>query len=393
MRRLTTVFLIISAIVAPLAAQQDRLETFQASFASSNLQTKLEILRAADGDDPATFGPLYGQALSFAVSNADSLSSEPLLREIALVAVNRIAAGRYEPAVNDLWRLFRSYDETTGRIQILNVLGDLAGANEQTIDFMNAWVETQNNLTSAGTRVDLQVLMAAVEALGRIGSASSFESVLDVILVQYPDFVTETALTALASLDGEPLELATDVIVRKSVSEKRAPFLFLIENDFLQDGDKLELARRTLANALLLRPQELVEQEEARQVRFAAAEVLRAGEYTEATGEVIRHFNETVLEFDRGRIPKNRLLEAIATLGAMGTPEAATRLTDYLELLNTFTEIDRPYDTQVLLAVITNLAILDSPSSYNALFFTTLLENYPRRVRDAAREAMESVSQ
>ncbi|MCG8478074.1 MAG: hypothetical protein MI724_03190, partial [Spirochaetales bacterium] len=127
--------------------------------------------------------------------------------------------------------------------------------------------------------------------------------------------------------------------------------------------------------------------------RFAAAEVLRAGEYAEATGEVIRHFNETVLEYDRDRIPKNRLLEAIATLGAMGTPEAATRLTDYLELLNTFTEIDRPYDTQVLLAVITNLEILDSPSSYNALFFTTLLENYPRRVRDAAREAMESVSQ
>ncbi len=393
MRRLTTVFLVISAIVAPLAAQQDRLETFQASFASSNLQTKLEILRAADDDDPATFGPLYGQALSFAVSNADSLSSEPLLREIALVAVNRIAAGRYESAVNDLWRLFRSYEETTGRIQILNVLGDLASANEQTIDFMNAWVDTQNNLTIAGTRVDFQVLTAAVESLGRIGSASSFEAVLDVILVQYPDFVTETALTSLGSLDGEPLELATDVIISKSVSEKRAPFLFLMESDFLQDADKLELARRTLANALLLRPQELVEQEEARQVRFAAADVLRAGEYAEAAGEVIRHFNETVLEYDRDRIPKSRLLEAIATLGAMGTPEAATRLTDYLELLNTFTEIDRPYDTQVLLAVITNLAILDSPGSYNALFFTTLLENYPRRVRDAAREAMESVSQ
>lgn len=393
MRRLTTVFLIISAVAAPLAAQQDRLETFQASFASSNLQTKLEILRAADGDDPATFGPLYGQALSFAVSNADSLSSEPLLREIALVAVNRIAAGRYEPAVNDLWRLFRSYEETTGRIQILSVLGELAGANEQTIDFMNAWVDTQNNLTAAGTRVDLQVLTAAVEALGRIGSASSFSPVLDVILLQYPDFVTQTARTSLESLGGEPLEIATDVILGKSVSEKRAPFLFFIENDYLQDADKLELARRTLANALLLRPQELVEQEEARQVRFAAAAVLRDGAYSEATGEVIRHFNETVLEYDRDRIPKNRLLEAIATLGAMGTPEAATRLTDYLELLNTFTEIDRPYDTQVLLAVITNLSILGSPSSYNALFFTTLLENYPRRVRDAAREAMDSVSQ
>ena len=96
---------------------------------------------------------------------------------------------------------------------------------------------------------------------------------------------------------------------------------------------------------------------------------------------------------DRERITKNRLLEAIATLGSMGTAEAAERLTDYLELLNTYTEIDRPYDTQIMLATISNLQRLDAPSSYNALFSTTLLENYPRRVRDAAREAMLSVAQ
>ena len=46
-----------------------------------------------------------------------------------------------------------------------------------------------------------------------------------------------------------------------------------------------------------------------------------------------------------------------------------------------------------MLAVIQNLQILDVPASYNALFYTTLLENYPSRVRDAAREAMQAVSQ
>ena len=77
----------------------------------------------------------------------------------------------------------------------------------------------------------------------------------------------------------------------------------------------------------------------------------------------------------------------------MDTDAAAARLTEYLELLNTYTEIDRPYDTQIMLATIANLQLLDRPASYNALFSTSILENYPRRVTDAARQAMQSVAQ
>jgi hypothetical protein len=142
-----------------------------------------------------------------------------------------------------------------------------------------------------------------------------------------------------------------------------------------------------------LRPQEQAVQEEARRIRFLAATIIREGQYADATAVAIRHFNETVLEFERGRIARDRLLEAIGTLGAVGTEDAAIRLAEYLELLNTYTEIDRPYDTQIVLSTISNLQILDYPSSYNALFATMLLENYPRRIRDAAEAAMRSVAQ
>jgi hypothetical protein len=393
MRRLFLSAMAFLLVIAAATAQSDRLETFQSSFSSANLQTKLEILRASDGEDPAAFGPLYGQALSYVVSNAEMLEAEQLLREIALVSIRRIEAGAYRAAVNDLWRLYRLYEETTARIEVIGVLASLAGDSPATIDGMNEWVLTQNNLTRSGTRVDLQVLAAMTGALGEIGDTSSFPAVLDVILVGYPDFVSDTALDSLGRLDGVPLEMATAFVIDQDIPDRYAPFAFFMENDYLTEADRLELARVTLGDTLRLRPQEQAVQEEARRIRFLAATIIREGQYADATAVAIRHFNETVLEFERGRIARDRLLEAIGTLGAVGTEDAAIRLAEYLELLNTYTEIDRPYDTQIVLSTISNLQILDYPSSYNALFATMLLENYPRRIRDAAEAAMRSVAQ
>ena len=393
MRRLIFVLYLYVVLVAGLVAQVDRLETFQSNFSSANIQTRLEILRAADAEDPAEFGPLYGQALSFVVSNAEDLTGEPMLREIALKAIDRIDEGAYTPAVNDLWRLFDSYDETSARIEIMGVLGSLATERPQETGYIAEWVATQNKVRQASGDVDLQVLTAAVTALGELGAPVAFEPVLDVILIQYPDFVTDIARAAIDQLEGSPLEQASAAMRDKDVTDKPAAFLFFMGEDYLDDADKPELARIALNDALRVQPNDTREQEALRQLRFAATAVIREAEYDEATNAVIRHFNETVLEYDRGRIPKNRVLEAIAALGAMGTEAASLRLTDYLELLNTYTERDRPYDTQILLATIRNLETLDFPSSYNALFLTQILENYPDRVREAAREAGRAVSQ
>ncbi len=374
-------------------AQVDPLETFQANFSSSNLQTKLEILRAADSQDAAAFGPLYAQALSYVVSNAEELVDEPLLRQIALAAINRIDEGGYAQAVNDLWRLFRLHDETTARIQVISVLGRLAGDNLQVIEYINDWIRTQNNLTRAGSSIDLQVMTATLDAVNALGSETSFPQIVDTILIQYPDFVNDAALAALENLAGNPVELASTAVTSRDVAAKRASLDFFLTSDYLTDADKAEVSRVALSNALSTVASGAEERAEVQLIRFTATQYLREAGYAEATSVLIRHFNETVLEWDRNRIPKTRVLEAIAALGAMGTTEAAERLTDYLELLNTYSELDRPYDTQIVLATIANLEILDSPSSYNALFFATLLENYPDRIKDAARQAMAAVSQ
>lgn len=374
-------------------AQSQRLEMLQSSFETVDRETKLEVLRTADGDDAATFGPLYAQALNYVIDNAENLSSEQVLREIASISVRRIAEGQYTSAADQVWRLFGLYEETSARIQIAEVLAGLVDPESATVDAMNEWVLRQNNLSRGGTRIDLQVLTAMTETLGSLGSPSSFTALLDVILAEYPEFVTVVAQSSLGNLDGDPVPMATEAVRSRDVDERLTPFAFFMEGDFMEAEEKAELAQIALSDALLLRPQSRELQQEVRNIRFLATDVLRRVGYEAATGVLIRHFNETVLEYDRDRVVLSRVLDAISALGATGSETAAQRLTEYLELLNTYTEISRPSNTQLMLSVISNLERLDFPLSYDALFSVTLLDSYPSRVQDAAREAMNSVVQ
>ena len=61
MRRLILATVIVLACGMTLPAQTDRLETFQASFASSNLQTKLEAFEEADEGFTAKVGRSVGR--------------------------------------------------------------------------------------------------------------------------------------------------------------------------------------------------------------------------------------------------------------------------------------------------------------------------------------------
>ncbi|HKK49001.1 MAG TPA: hypothetical protein VJ932_07880, partial [Alkalispirochaeta sp.] len=322
--------------------QSERLEMLQSSFDSADRGTKLEVLRTADNEDAETFGPLYAQALSYVINNAEDLSAQQALRDIAGIAVDRIAEGGYSAAAGEVWRLFGVYEETSARIEIAQELPDLVDPDSAVVDEMNEWVLRRNTLSRGGATIDRQVLAAMTEALGSLGSSSSFRAVLDVILTDYPGFISSAARTSLENLNGDPVEMAGDVVISRDIADRSAPFEFFMNEDYLQEAQKAELAVTVLDDALNVRPQSTELQEELRQIRFMAANVLRDAQHEPATDVLIRHFNETVLEYDRGRVVRSRVLEAASALGATGSEAAAQRLTEYLELLNTYTEIDGP---------------------------------------------------
>lgn len=390
-RRIIALLLIM--LLSSLAVAQEtnrRLEAFQENFREGSQPIKLQILQQAGELPPAEMGPLYGQALEYVVSNSPSLRNDAILQEIAGLTVDGIVASMHTDSLENLWLLFEEYQDIQARQRILAALADVGQGDEQTVFFVNGWVQAQNNIKRAGTVPDIQVMLAAVEAINELGDPTSFPVLVDTVLVQYSALISETAREGLFTLASDPVAQANQMIADRNAQDKQQVIDFFLAADELSGEQRAEIALGTLQDALSITTRSVVIVRELRQVRYRAVDYLREEEYPPASRALIDHFNDVFLAFDRGQVRKVYVLDAIAALGTVGTEEAAGRLSELLELLNTYTENDRPYDTEITMATILNLEQLGHPVAYDSLFYASLLD-YPAAVKDAAREAMAAI--
>ncbi|MFP4536457.1 MAG: hypothetical protein ACLFNP_12080 [Spirochaetaceae bacterium] len=398
MKRLLVLLLILITVAGFAQDGEDQsdnqsslVERYIANFRDANLRTKVGILEASEEEALQEMAPLYAEALSYLVSNANDIRRDTTLQEMTDFVVEKVAEAEYAPAAEPLWQLFLNRQESVARVSILQAISATGQENQQVVVNLNQWISDRNRLKAGGDDVDLQVFHQAVVTAGELGSASSYPVLLEARLQQYAERISNSAVEAMQSLEGDEVQLAIDALAGRDPEEKMEAFSFLVRSGLYSAEEEPVIAQAALNQALEATVSEPTVTAELRQLRYEAAQVISDAGHSDATRTMIRHFNQTVLEYDRGVTTRQRVLEAVAGLGAMDTDEAAVRLTDYLELLNTYTELDRPYDTEIVMAVIRNLERLGRPGSYNALFYCTLLD-YPSRVKDAAREAMRAVS-
>jgi N-acyl-D-aspartate/D-glutamate deacylase len=176
-------------------------------------------------------------------------------------------------------------------------------------------------------------------------------------------------------------------VIEDGFPQEKLPALnWAMEQETLSNEEKSVIAQKALSEGLTqLSDQE--KQKQLRELRYEAARRLTELGRSEASSLVIEHFDRTNVEVDRDIASKSNLLEAIACVGAMGTREAAVRLSLYLEVLNTYKENGQKVDEQVALAVIKNLGILGDEVAFDHLLYTMYLD-YPRSVKQAAREVL-----
>ncbi len=398
MKRLLVLLLILITVAGFAQDGEDQsdnqsslVERYIANFRDANLRTKVGILEASEEEALQEMAPLYAEALSYLVSNANDIRRDTTLQEMTDFVVEKVAEAEYAPAAEPLWQLFLNRQESVARVSILQAISATGQENQQVVVNLNQWISDRNRLKAGGDDVDLQVFHQAVVTAGELGSASSYPVLLEARLQQYAERISNSAVEAMQSLEGDEVQLAIDALAGRDPEEKMEAFSFLVQSGLYSAEEEPVIAQAALNQALEATVSEPTVTAELRQLRYEAAQVITDAGHSDATRTMIRHFNQTVLEYDRGVTTRQRVLEAVAGLGAMDTDEAAVRLTDYLELLNTYTELDRPYDTEIVMAVIRNLERLGRPGSYNALFYCTLLD-YPSRVKEAAREAMRAVS-
>jgi hypothetical protein len=393
MRRTVAIVVVVCLSVFAAAAQdtQKVLDTFKRNFAIASLDVKIQILQdAAASKGSVDLGPLYQQAVDFVLDNSSFLSSDPRFRQLAAVASDQIATAAYQPAKFSLWKLFQTDTDTTLRVRIATSLGAIGAGDAEIVGDFNHFLDTQNTTFSTGKGPDVQVVGATVQAMGKLGDPSSFPFLFTAMNLEYSDQITASAKAALLAIKGDLKDMLIGVIKSGLIQEKRKALTMGLDSDTLSSDAKGQVAEYALDVSLHTGANDPTSKGLLRDMRSASAGALKDRNRSSATALLIENLDTTIGEFDRGLTDKRNLLGSIAALGAMGTHDAAVRLTQYLVLLNSYTEKGRGYDEQTVLTLLDNLGILADKVSFDDLMYTQYL-NYTAAVKKSARAALEKL--
>jgi hypothetical protein len=385
--------LVLLLCVVSISAQDREalLDNYQRSFEKAeSLEVKLKVLQDSMKTGILGMGPLYLAALECVNTKPSELTTDAILRQLALLAADLTKETGYSPATTELWKLFKFAEDPILQISVLDTLGVIAGDDQRTIANLESWLAAQNTLQQSGMTVDSNVVAAAVNALGDLKKGSSFPVLFQTKSIGYSSEMSRLAEEALYSLEGNLKDSFMAILEDGELSEKLDALSMALKSEGLPQYEKAELAEAALSIGLHTGGANAADRENARQLRLAALDALSEYRWAKATGLAIEHFNTAILEYDREIVDGSYLLETIDGLGSMGTHEAAKRLALYLELLNTYKEHGDPVEEQIVLAVIENLSKLGDKVAFANLSYVDYLD-YSKTVKKKALEAIDNL--
>jgi hypothetical protein len=393
MRRTVAIFglLCIVALMSEAQDSQKVLDAFKRNFAIASLDVKIQIIQdAAASKSASDMGSLYHAAVDFVIDNGSLIPTDSRFNQLASVAADQIAAASYQPAKYSLWKLFQTDPDTILRAHIAAALGVVGAGDAEIVQDLTKFLDAANSSFAAGAKPDLQVIGAVVGSLGKLADPSSFPILFTAMNLGYSDQISAGAKDALLAVKGDMKDLFIGIIKSGPIPEKQKALTMALGMDRLSADQKGQVAEYALDVALHTGAADAPGKGALRGMRFTAARALKDMKRSSATPLLIEHIDMTIMEFDRGLTDKSNLLEAIASLGAMGSHEAAVRLTQYLVLINSYTEKGRGYDEQVVLTVLDNLGNLGDKVGFDDLMYTQYL-NYSAAVKKSARSALEKL--
>jgi len=330
------------------------------------------------------------QAVEFVANNAALIPTDARFNQLAGIAAEQIGVVNYTAAKDSVWKLFAVTADTQTLSKAAQSLGIVGVGDPDTILNLNRWVDSQNSIFASGKTPDLAVVAAAFKALGNLGDPSSFPLLFSAMNLGYPDAVAKIARDALLSLKGDFQQMLGDVVRARPLPEKKLALQMALDSDKLNDDQKSSVAEIALDIGLHSGSPDASGKTTLRDIRYAAAAALAARKWSHAAPFMIEHLDQAIGEFDKGLVDRNHLLDAITELGAMNTHEAAVRLTQFLVLINSYTEKGKAYDDQVVFQVLTNLGTLGDKVAFDDLMYTQYL-NYSTTVKKAARAALDKL--
>ncbi len=365
------------------------LAAMQKNFARGSISTKIQVLQSSIEYSDVDMGPLYSQAIEFIIDNSKNLASDITTREMTILAVRLAGLNRYSESAFRVWKLFDLYEDTAVRVEILGALGSM-DPDPAVVSELNKWLGEQNNKFRSGESVEEQVVSEAVVTLGKLGDRSSFPVIFSTGSANYSEDITYKAKQALKLIDGSYSESLLNVIIESVPSDKLSALKLAIDDNESYIEERGNLLKRTLEVGLNSKAANSSDEELLRELRFIVIRELTRLKWADAGSLVIEHFNQVIVEYERGIVSKSNFLEAVECLGSIGTHEAAARLTLYLEVMNSNMENGQDVDQQIAMAVIVNIGIIGDTIAFDHLLYSGYLD-YSAPVKKAAREALNKL--
>jgi hypothetical protein len=371
---------------------QLRLNAYLEAFDTVDLDGKLQILDTAANDPIQEVFALYQRATRFLVDNGQQIPTNTQLQQMVRAVVPRILEAQ-EPGLNGLlWQLFLAHDDVQLRLVILATLGPLSADDAQMRINLTTFLQNQLRSRQAGTPFNVQLALGLVEALGNILRPEVQMVLVDTVIARIDANVTRRAFEIITEIgNGSTAQPFFEAFRIAQGNDKGSIFNDYIQADFVSTSDKVQFSSLVLNNVLSTTIRDASLTRMFLNIRTRAVEIIADNNQPEFAPVLIRHFNDAIVGFDRGTLERSVVIDAVAALGSTNSPVAARRLTEFLTLINSYTQQDRPYDRQITLNVIENLGILANVESFNALFMVTIL-NYPNTIKEAARTAIAAIS-
>ncbi|HCC38318.1 MAG TPA: hypothetical protein DEQ14_12345 [Treponema sp.] len=371
-------------------AQESILRAYQQNFIRSGIAGKAEILRDAATDEQAGvfIGPLYDFALDFVLRNADFLENDPQMINLAVIAARGAGQAGYRGSIDNLWGVFLRYNDLLVREEVLNALGELGRGNGMVCAHLNQYLAEQNRLSRSRQNTDQFAVSACIKTLVKLGDSSSFAPLFGALIADYPTAVRSEAHAALNALPGDYRRFLDDVIRNNTPSEKLAAFLAGTGNRRFSPAEQGRFAETAMEEVLRYNPVSTDEKASIAALGYQAALTLTRLRWSQASDLVVRYFYRIQSEFHYGGIPKERFVEAVNCLGAMGTSEAAESAALLLGLINAQTEKTGLYDEDITLALVIALGTIGDKAAFDHLSYISYLP-YTDAVKNAAKESID----
>jgi len=370
------------------SASEAALQAYKQKFSRADLSAKAVILEEAAGDKSVKedIGELCEYALQFALDNSELLKNDPEMINMIAIAVNRLRNTGRSASLGTLLRLFLIYPDSATGADILVALGNLGRGNQEVINGVNNFLTEQNTRYMSGSGVNYMMVSASIAAIIELGDSSSYDPLFAALCASYPEVIAFEAYGAMEIIPGNFKQFLFDKIVKNPPEEKYAAFKAGINSDRLSLSERGQLAELALEQSLASFSAE--DNADLTAMRYAAAISLIPLRWTRANALAIRHYYRVLTDFQHSAISKQRFIEAIALLGAVGNSDAALVLALQLGLINARTERAGSYDSEITMAIVQALGRIGDKAAFDQLLSVRSL-SYPENIHAAAKEAID----